>query len=299
MSERLDEPYTRITNEILVEIAKSKFNGTQYGIIICILRNTYGFQRKSHRLSLSFISEATRTKKNQVKRELDKLIEMKVVKVYDEGNYNTSRDIGFNKYFSEWQIGESTLIRVHPKKSTVPEIEYSEYPNPSTGGVPYLEYQERKVFKESIKEISTTTADDESYMTLMDAYFKTFGQISMTPLISTYVMDIKSKGYNDAFIIELLLEAGESSSKPNLRFLQSIGDRWMKENINSREQAKQAKESQKPANDNRNKQYSKKSGTSNKVSIPIASNDNAPVVSEDDFDRYMREAAEIQASKAG
>lgn len=136
MSSHLDAPFTRITNEILEEIAKRKFNGTQYGIIISILRNTYGFQRKSHGMSLTFIAEATDTKKAQVKRELDKLIEMKVIKVYAEGTYTTSREIGFNKNFSEWQIEDSTLNRVHPKKSIVPESEYGEYPNQSTGEYP-------------------------------------------------------------------------------------------------------------------------------------------------------------------
>src|SRR5690606_17041439 len=103
MSSQLDEPYTRITNEILEEIAKRPFNGTQYAIIITVLRNTYGYQRKCHGLSLTFIADATNTNRNQVKRELDKLIDMKVIKVYSESSYTSSREIGFNKYFSEWQ----------------------------------------------------------------------------------------------------------------------------------------------------------------------------------------------------
>lgn len=165
MTQQLDEPYTRITHEILEEIAKRRFNGTQYGIIIAVLRNTYGFQRKSHRLSISFLAEATLCNKTQIKRELDKLISMKVIKVYDEGNRVISREIGFNKYFTEWDL-EYTRNRVYANQST-PELEYTEYANQSTHGVRELEYQERNIFKENLKESTTT---ENPLMILMDEY---------------------------------------------------------------------------------------------------------------------------------
>lgn len=42
-----------------------------------------------------------------------------------------------------------------------------------------------------------------------------------------------------------------------------------------------------------------KSGTSGKGSIPIARTDKTQTVSDDDFERFMKEAAELQASKEG
>ncbi|MCF2718003.1 replication protein [Paenibacillus sp. UKAQ_18] len=204
MSSHLDAPFTRITNEILEEIAKRKFNGTQYGIIISILRNTYGFQRKSHGMSLTFIAEATDTKKAQVKRELDKLIEMKVIKVYAEGTYTTSREIGFNKNFSEWQIEDSTLNRVHPKKSIVPESEYGEYPNQSTGGVPGLGYQERKSFKENLKEI--TTGENNDFEKVNKEYGRIHQCMGLKPSDWPTVTELLSKGVQADLIINVMEE---------------------------------------------------------------------------------------------
>jgi phage replication O-like protein O len=288
----LDEPYTRITNEILEEIAKRPFNGTQYRIIICVLRNTYGFQRKSHELSLSFISEAIGSTRNQVKKELDKLIDMKVIKVYAEGSYTTSRHIGFNKYFSEWQLEGCTAIRVQsPKKSTVPKMEDGVDCNQSTVGVLQLQSQERKVFKESLKEISSSTGDKE--FLVMDAFTKSFGPLVMPATIRDYVRKIREQGQTDDMIIELFLEAGESSTNPNLRFLQAIGQRWIDNGITSREQAKALKDKQKEQKTVQMNKYRKP----DKPAIPIVTSDTTNAPSDEEFEEMMRFAAEMQQEK--
>jgi phage replication O-like protein O len=50
----LDNGYTRIANEILEAMAKIKLSPTQYRILFVVWRYTYGFQRKEHKLSLTF-----------------------------------------------------------------------------------------------------------------------------------------------------------------------------------------------------------------------------------------------------
>ncbi len=64
----------------------------------------------------------------------------------------------------------------------------------------------------------------------------------MTGLISDFVMTLKKKGYTDSFISELMLETGESSTNPNLKLMQAIAERWIKEGIYSRQQSKEQKE---------------------------------------------------------
>jgi DNA replication protein DnaD len=93
--------------------------------------------------------------------------------------------------------------------------------------------------KNEKENISTTT--DEPKMTVMDSYTKAFGGLVMNGIIQGYVHEIKQKGYGDNFIIELFLETGESSTKPNYKLLKAIGDRWMAEGITSREEAKRKK----------------------------------------------------------
>ena len=91
--------------------------------------------------------------------------------------------------------------------------------------------QEFPVLKD--KYTTTTTAD---------IYTKVFGKLMMDGLMSDYIMKIKGLGYTDTFIQELMLETGEAGNKPSMRLMQTIGDRWMKENIYTRAEAKRRKE---------------------------------------------------------
>lgn len=94
--------YTSIANEILEILARSKFNGTQFCIIQTVIRYTYGFNRKSHELSATFISKVTGIGKRQVERELSCLINMNVITIYVPGNFTVANRIGLNKDYETW-----------------------------------------------------------------------------------------------------------------------------------------------------------------------------------------------------
>lgn len=175
MSAQLEDGYTRTANELLERLMKIKLNGTQHNIVYCIIRNTYGFQRKSHAMSLTFISTAIEAHKDLVKRDLDKLIECNIVKVFKDGDYTHSREIGINKNVDEWVTYSKPIGRQSTNQSTVSESVYLQSTNQSIPTVDQSVYQERKVFKESIKEISTTT---ENPFRLFES--EGFGTISAT-----------------------------------------------------------------------------------------------------------------------
>lgn len=154
---QLEDGYTRIANEILEVVSKVKLNGTQYKILMVIWRYTYGFNRKDSEFSLNFLSEATNSNKQQVKRELDKLIEHKVITVVKEAGFNTSRRLSFNKKYSEWNIEGVQYI----KKDTVSGLADSRVSKKEYPTVSGLEYQERKY-----KDITTTVIiEDEKVET--------------------------------------------------------------------------------------------------------------------------------------
>jgi phage replication O-like protein O len=145
--------FTRVANELLEVVAYQKFNGTQSRIILTLWRYTYGFSRKEHDLSLTFISRATGIHKQQVKKEMDKLIENKVILVTEESTYNTSRKIKFNKDYSQWkdlQLPKELTVseNAYPTVSESTDTTVSENAYPT---VSEFAYQERK-YKESIKE---------------------------------------------------------------------------------------------------------------------------------------------------
>jgi DnaD/phage-associated family protein len=95
----------------------------------------------------------------------------------------------------------------------------------------------------NLKDITTTptTREDHSNLKIDQVYTKVFGTLIMTPLISEYIRQLKSKGYSDYFIKELMLETGQSGNKPSLVYMESIANRWIKDGIKSREEAKEQK----------------------------------------------------------
>ena len=151
MANQHDDNYTKIGNEILEYIPKVKLNGTQRGIITVIWRYTYGFHRDDHDFSLGFLSEATDCDRQQVKRELDKLISERILKITQEADFNNPRRIAFNKDFSQWGIKR----KLSAEKTTVSELAYTTVSEKDYTTVSELAYQERKI-KERLKKDSAS-----------------------------------------------------------------------------------------------------------------------------------------------
>lgn len=97
---QLEHGYTRIANDILEHMAGIKLSPTQYRILFLVWRFTYGFQKKEHDMSLSFISEATGLDKRNIRRELKSLEDKKIIlQKIKNGCY---RKLSFNKNYDEW-----------------------------------------------------------------------------------------------------------------------------------------------------------------------------------------------------
>lgn len=104
-----DERFTKYPNDVLEHVMKCKFNGTQSSILLAIVRFTYGFHRTSHEMSVAFIAQATNLNQAQVKRELKKLIDARVVIVIQETDNNKPRNIAINTKLEQWEVGTNPL----------------------------------------------------------------------------------------------------------------------------------------------------------------------------------------------
>lgn len=104
-SPQIENGFTKIANEILEVVARTKLSPTQHSIILVVWRSTYGFNKKEHNLSLSYINDATGRDKRNIQRELKRLEDRKIIKQVIVGN---QRMISFNKNHNEW-IGETTI----------------------------------------------------------------------------------------------------------------------------------------------------------------------------------------------
>ena len=69
----LSNGYVRIANRLLEVIYSANFNATQLKILLMIMRYTYGFNRKSHSLSITFISNGTGISRRSERKKIVKL----------------------------------------------------------------------------------------------------------------------------------------------------------------------------------------------------------------------------------
>lgn len=116
---QLENGYTRIANKILDALAKYQLNGTQRRIIDVIWRFTYGFNKKEHDFSISFLLNALglkRTQYKQVCRELKFLLDMKIIIEVLQPTRNNSRRLSFNKNYDLWTNKTTGLNRLEDKK---------------------------------------------------------------------------------------------------------------------------------------------------------------------------------------
>lgn len=137
------------------QLAKAKLNGTQRAILDVIFRYTYGFNRIEHEFGLTFLAKATGRNKMQVKRELDKLIERKIILVVENSDYNNPKVLKFNKDYDQWIQLAKTLTVNEKAKSTVSENAYSTVSELAYSTVSENAYQEiknKKNIKEKYKE---------------------------------------------------------------------------------------------------------------------------------------------------
>ena len=175
---QLGNGYTPIANELLEKVYQLKLNGTQFKIIMCIWRFTYGFSRKDHELSESFISSAIDTDKRQVRRELNNLIKLNIIVVTREATFTSTRKIKFNKYYTEW------LTNNTQRKNDSPEGELDHSPEGE------LDLQENNI-KTNIKQY-------------IDHFNKFWGAYPKKVAKSTAEKSFKKLKVDDELLIKML-----------------------------------------------------------------------------------------------
>ena len=103
--------YTPIANELLEAICASPFNSTQLKILLFILRYTYGFSRKEHKMSLNFIARGTGISKRYVSSELKRLVEANVIEIVREHTDMEARTLKLNKHYKKWECRDVPQVK--------------------------------------------------------------------------------------------------------------------------------------------------------------------------------------------
>lgn len=221
MSVQLENGFTKIAHELLETIPFYKFNGTQFSILIVIIRYTYGFNRKDHELSLTYLTKATGIKRSQIDRELTLLIDKKVVAVTQEPTATVSRKLALNKHYDQWLIDRRyPLIRGQSPKQSIPELGSKVSPNQGTEGIPYLE---DKDIKSSFKDIKDTTTDD--FDKVRFAYREMHGVIDLPLQDSPMLTKLLQDGIKPELIIDVMKEKQKQGVKTIKYYVEAIRER--------------------------------------------------------------------------
>ncbi len=94
---RAEDGYTKLANELYEELIGANLTKNQAKVAHAICRKTYGFNKKTDRISDSQLAELTRLPRQKVNKAKNELIAMKVI-------VKVGMAIGPNKNLTEWDI---------------------------------------------------------------------------------------------------------------------------------------------------------------------------------------------------
>ena len=110
-SPQVEDGYTRIANELLEALIFGRFNGTQYSIILAVIRATYGYHLTSKTLGVAFFKVHTGRNRRQLAKEIEELIAMNVLIVKTKHSFGISRELMLNKDYESWQFNKKGMLQ--------------------------------------------------------------------------------------------------------------------------------------------------------------------------------------------
>jgi phage replication O-like protein O len=230
--------FTKLDNDLLEVMSKSKFNGTQFRILITVWRNTFGWQQEEKEMSLTFIAKATGTHKKQIEREINKLIEMKVITIAREATFSKPRVIKFNENIGEWIVDSDSKSRQGTKKrtpnekdgSTVSGLATSTVSELATSPVSGLAPQERKnkeILKESSKERESSSASTNVSL-CFQFYESNVGMLS--PIHREEMLHYFDDFNGDGEVLIEAMKIACDRDKKNFGFVKWLLNHWLNAN---------------------------------------------------------------------
>jgi phage replication O-like protein O len=146
---QLEDGYTRVANELLEAVFHADFNGAQIRVLLCLIRNTYGYGRKECEFSNGFVAKGTGLNKKSVALVMNSLQEGKVIIVTQQPTYTTPKKVKLNKRIKEW----SSLPPQWKTSPTVEDVTSGTGEDVTSGTGEDVTPQKRKILKKDIKEI--------------------------------------------------------------------------------------------------------------------------------------------------
>ena len=156
-SPQKEKGYVPIANELLDAICKADLSKRELKVLLCIIRFTYGYNKKQSLLSLKQIQEYTGIFKPHISSTIAELQRKNII-VYEGNSYTQPRTFEIQKDYEKWCSGVTKTVTV-TESVTVTEMVMEGLPKRSQGG-----YQiGNPTYKDNIKDniIQTKGASDQ------------------------------------------------------------------------------------------------------------------------------------------
>lgn len=176
---QLENGYTRIANELLHALIRAKLNGREWKVIMAIIRKTYGFHKKSDRISFTQITTLTGIRKQHVHFIMKSLIKKNIV-ARNKLNRGRGYEIRIQKDYSKWVCGERYQEWLQSlSEETVIKNGYKELPNLITKESPV-----QVTTKERKENMGKDMSHTESMSGLVEAFIEDWNTIITSTRIS-------------------------------------------------------------------------------------------------------------------
>ncbi|HHZ6744593.1 TPA: replication protein [Proteus mirabilis] len=168
----LDNGYTKLANELYEELIGANLTRNQAKVAHAICRKTYGFNKKTDRISDSKLAELTRLPRQKVNKAKNELIAMKVI-------VKVGMAIGPNKNLTEWDIPDCHQNGVIVTKTVTKSVTKSVTGlSPKQGHTKETITKEKKENKNTMsEEVRSKNEKSNSEPTKSDPFLEPFEKI--------------------------------------------------------------------------------------------------------------------------
>lgn len=168
----LDNGYTKLANELYEELIGANLTKNQAKVAHAICRKTYGFNKKTDRISDSQLAELTRLPRQKVNKAKNELIAMKVI-------VKVGMAIGPNKNLTEWDIPDCHQNGVIVTKTVTKSVTKSVTAlSPKQGHTKETITKEKKENKNTMsEEVRSANEKTNSEPTKPDPFLEPFEKI--------------------------------------------------------------------------------------------------------------------------
>lgn len=114
-SPQTENGYLRLANELAEALMKAPLNGSQWRVVMGVIRESYGWDRKLAPLSLRRLAAMTGMDRRNVRREIATLVTAGVIVRQDQDGEGTM--LGMGKDYESWKLDRGRGL-IHPLGST-------------------------------------------------------------------------------------------------------------------------------------------------------------------------------------